>query len=1792
MNQNINGNYYVLIPGDSSTEWMMNLGNVISMDDVISGDYLDKVYTIYSNYLNDDINLALSNRTKNLYQRARSQELRIMRDILPKNIVEAIENMIQGGRTYDDIQDYISKNRNDINASVKDFIKSVSKETFDILVNSNQIRMVEEDKYSLDKFDTEFLKKYNLNGQVSFDEVMNLINFTNINYEINNQEYHKILFGDPYQFKTEKGKLDETKRIKSFLSGRRRTFDHPDYNNFLKNKYNTVDGIELDDKTPGYHNYKEYANTITFNDVNIVGSIATLPNVPQEIKDAYAVDKDGNAKINETDAMSWLMDATHKEIALKEGQWSDQAEAFHQWHMAYTRRAFDKKGIKKYTSDVLKAKDAKLLESPIPKHKLAVRKPIISGNKNNKTEIDLVLDKTSQMPLYYHMVEDTSLGAMYEQMFDQNIGYGIVISGRKVGSEGNHDIYVDGKVNTAKFENIVEVPWKIYGTQVETMSEGEKTQTRGSQLTKLSSMDLYENGEPISEEGRVAYERNTKALDMLNENAYNELLNRLGVIDLGDTYALENNQIISETLMYEMMRRDLSENAKDTIQLDENGEFMMPFEASPSYIQIKNILYSMVNKALISPAMSGAPHVQAPVTMFEQATEGRSFARKTDTGWVKISKAQYAALTEEEKKSVMLTDDTLKFYEDEDGKRYCEVLLPHWFKNKFGNMTDDQILKYLDTTEGKKILTGIGFRIPTQALSSVEVFRVKGFLPQYMGYTVIVPSEITTKAGSDFDIDKLNIYLKSVYTDRNGNVKLVKWLGTEEATKDFFTKVYDESTERKALKKAELIEAVDTLVYGLDDTKGLIKKYGDFILSIQDEYDDPFVFRNEMEKELDKLTDDNINAQLRQSYINTMYKKSLENEYYDSLEELLTLPENFNRLITPVDDAGLEKIAELLDEKRGYNESNVKGRLVNRNFMTNMRHAFISGKRWVGIAAVNITNLSLRQKSKVFLDPSKITSLSARERDFVEELAGEIIIALPHNTLTNEGKTYVSLSGTTTADGKQLISQRLSGYATAFVDIANKPFITKIIKSDIVVSTFMFLEAIGAGNTGIYFLNQPIIEKYLEHLDSIGSKSVMGKDNLEYIRDQFPTTEKAMRDARISVDQLLDNIQEYGEKGSFDQLKNAEQQLILNEFIKYKILADQLFSYTQSTNYDTTRFGSSDALLKKEWATFNTSNFNLISNVDDVLAKTFIGKQAELLSKSFASFGAIMKTELPEIKAYTIATLKKYATRKYMSSDDYEKIANLIKNSFIDYVIQNNTTMSNMIKPLLVDSETAVVNQLEQAKQKYPDMQILKDLIPVPGNREGSAKSIQLKANVKDAYSENLYVGMMREMRDTPELNSLYNNIVNVAILQGVGQSAISIRNIIPVEDYAAKIAPIIQQLRPNPTLDAFENGMFERNNISNKDVVTDFIPYVYTPKPDENGEYNELSIRLNPNTGEDEIVHFIPAFTSMKGVSKSSRRLLMLSDRFNSFQLSSDFLRIPKVITDKNSDYGKKINIMTGVEVTKADYAKMKQKGSQDLYDSYYYKKVYTTNKDKFGNPIPLTTLGTTKQDEPLTNYYYKLINVYGDGNRAVEYNTDFGPSVIDNGSMRIKQELNDQDIVNALAPQIQEEVVSLPTEIIEPATERTTIQMQPQNVAKILNGTKTTTIRESIPKGGNIAVGETKIVNFGGRDFNVTNRGQLTINEAGGAEAIIKSEGLSNVNDFMYQQSKNWAKGQGKMYVYDITSTEAVSQQTKPGEQLGLFGDTITLKDGKTYNKSEINSGMLETMGYTPKEIGKILK
>ena len=101
--------------------------------------------------------------------------------------------------------------------------------------------------------------------------------------------------------------------------------------------------------------------------------------------------------------------------------------------------------------------------------------------------------------------------------------------------------------------------------------------------------------------------------------------------------------------------------------------------------------------------------------------------------------------------------------------------------------------------------------------------------------------------------------------------------------------------------------------------------------------------------------------------------------------------------------------------------------------------------------------------------------------------------------------------------------------------------------------------------------------------------------------------------------------------------------------------------------------------------------------------------------------------------------------------------------------------------------------------------------------------------------------------------------------------------------------------------------------------------------------------------------------------------------------------------------------------------------------------------------------------------------------------------------------------------------------------------INLQPDNRQKIVNGEKTTTIRtqkefEHI----GLPVGATAKTTINGVEFNVTNRGAFTIDEVG-KEAILKSEGLTSADEFKFPTSKKWFEGEGKMYIYDFTSITA---------------------------------------------------
>jgi hypothetical protein len=1533
INQNLDGNYYILIPADGSTEWMMNMGNQVSYQQFALGEGMNDVYKIFEGYLKDEIALAqdAENRKKLNNVGNKATELRFFKDILSGSLLQKVNGLIKSNASVTKIDAFLNKddNRAKLNDAVKEFIDGTVAESKALLLNNSQIENTENGGYKYEGLDTSFTKVNNIsNNNINEAQLTNILTFANANYAINNIEYHKILFGDPYQFKIKDGNLDETKRIKSFLSPRRFTFNTPEFNTFLNQDMNKAGNIQLTDKDYGFHQFKDYLKTFTAKDVNIVGSISKL--FP-----AYA-------KVDEADASSWITGEAYREVKMKNGQWSDEAEAFYQWQMAYTRQELAKKGDYTYENDALKKHDAKLMRDQpnAPEYYIEVLKPIVSGNKFAKNNIDLVLDKFSQLPIFYSAVKGTNLENLYMQMFEGGYDYAVVESGRKVGAEGLHDLYTkNGDFNKEVFNNTVEVPWTSYGIQVENSYEKEKLQTRGSQLTKLATVDLYSNGEAINPEIDAAVKKNTEILNQLTVAGYIELINKLGIKDLGDGYMVFDKTAVAETLRQQILTQELSDNAIDSVTLDpETGDFVVPFEASTNYIQIKNILYSVVNKSIIRTKMSGFPGTQVSASMWENAAEGRKLVMQDVNGdWTEISKEEFEDLSPAEQSKVQLTSSALKFYTKEEP--WCEVLLPNWMKKQFGNMSEEKILEYLDTDEGRKILSGIGFRIPTQALSSVEVFKVKGFLPEYMGRTVVVPSEITKKAGSDFDIDKLNMYLKATYVDANGNVRLIEYKGSEEATKDFYGKVYDQINAKPEAKSQ------------------LAEQYGDLLKSLY----------------VDELIEEEVIDASKDNFVDKMYKRSLENEYYASLEKILTFPENFDRLLNPNTDATLKELSAKMDKLEGINESAIKNKMIDRNYLTQLRQSFITAKKWVGIAAVNITGNSLVQKAQIYFKDGSLF--------------------LPHNAIEVEGRERMTLSNSKDKANKY-ISDKLSEYANAFVDVAKDPYILKLIYSNRVVGSFMVLERLGVPTEDVaMFMNQPIIKKYIQYLDSINAgANLQNKENLAYIHSLFPAVDSAIAEAKLDAGKLADNIETYAKsKGKASAAFNAEQRALLKEFLKVTEFASQNFEFTQAINYDTTSFSNADELDKKQLRT-DLAKFGNISSVTDILKTSFIGDQKTYLDKASDALGTILKFNESDFRGVIKAAIKAYAANKYMKNDKFSTVAEKLNASFLDYIIE---TKGNIDVAGLTTGPDSVAARVELAKAKYPQIKILQQFaVQTSENLDGGAKTIRLKNNIKDAYDENLHISYMKEMRNYPseEVQQLYKDIVKLSIVQGTYMSSVSIKNIIPLQDYADVVAPIMNNLVVDEDVRNFAKlAMFERNSWKGYDAaVVKYVPTFWKGKRDKTGRvvalgYYEDHEPLGRDAYGKQVYQWFSPTVQEDGVLRV----------FPYGQGAGDnVIAIDRIVRTKKQGL---VDFVTGRTITPAHYKELKEKLGDGINKVFGYQRV----DDLSGNPV------IDMDDKGVGYFIYKPINLLGDGKLAFEHKLFPTKSVFNNNTEIVENEL-----------------------------------------------------------------------------------------------------------------------------------------------------------------------------------------
>ena len=299
--------------------------------------------------------------------------------------------------------------------------------------------------------------------------------------------------------------------------------------------------------------------------------------------------------------------------------------------------------------------------------------------------------------------------------------------------------------------------WKYYSTQQETSKKDKTEQTQGVQFTTLIQANILE-GEAVLTDKNGNEQQAQDVIDDINELyvervnlTRDELYKRLKVKSTAKGATVD---ALLKEILNNLNSKEVSEVSKEEVEeLLKNAKGLDTVLSSMAY---ESVLNSIVNKLIIKPKRFGSPLTQSPNLGFTQMEFNQD--KKTIAKQEGLIRLDDGSLLPE-----------LPFYQE--GQDYLGVYLPNHFKH-LGDISD------LDS----RLLDLIGFRIPSQAENSIERIRIMGFLPESYGNMIVVPAQLTTKTGSDFDIDKLNIYFPTFYKDSKGNIKYHELLTDSNST--------------------------------------------------------------------------------------------------------------------------------------------------------------------------------------------------------------------------------------------------------------------------------------------------------------------------------------------------------------------------------------------------------------------------------------------------------------------------------------------------------------------------------------------------------------------------------------------------------------------------------------------------------------------------------------------------------------------------------------------------------------------------------------------------------------------------------------------------------------------------------------------------------------------------------------------------------------------------------------------------------------------------------------------------
>lgn len=477
--------------------------------------------------------------------------------------------------------------------------------------------------------------------------------------------------------------------------------------------------------------------------------------IEQQAKNSAKPYADG--EINQADAAVYIRPEFYKRLMKSLGEWSPEIEE------AYNIMESDDSWL----SDTEKYQKAiKAITQPL--------KMVYFGDHFDQTLGMNVntFDKMALFPLFKTFAKADNK-YLYDRMNDASKGYIDMVafeSAIKVGGRKKLSFYKDGKVNLSELTSNSDVDG-VSGKGLATYTQ-DLTQIRlqlntdphehlersfGTQAIKIGFANVvdtrtYGENKGLAVKGSEIKKNIMDAINSLSRIGQNKIRKEFF------TNGKVDNRKIVNYLQRQATNSGMSAEIIANLTVDENGNIIVPIEAQSIRDWIQTKITSFVNKAVVDVNTPGGSAIQ--MSSFAYEAVGRSVKTDAELGSAFNQGKKLKFLAKEGHMQVILSENFFRDILPEELKNAS-------FYNKRKWLIDNGIIgsRIVDGVEVESKPYGIGYRIPTQGLSSMFSFQVADIMPTTIGDTIIVPEEFTAMTGSDFDVDKL--YL-ATYTYKDG----------------------------------------------------------------------------------------------------------------------------------------------------------------------------------------------------------------------------------------------------------------------------------------------------------------------------------------------------------------------------------------------------------------------------------------------------------------------------------------------------------------------------------------------------------------------------------------------------------------------------------------------------------------------------------------------------------------------------------------------------------------------------------------------------------------------------------------------------------------------------------------------------------------------------------------------------------------------------------------------------------------------------------------------------------------